>query len=186
MRFNFCLAALAAAAVCASPAAAQTVTPTPAPAPVATDTATAQARGLVLQPLTLSMVDDLDFGTILASATAGDVTIDADTGGRAVSGGVTAVASNPGQRALFAGAGTEGQQVTLTLTPPPQNLLVSTTNTSDTILVSSMLLDNSNATTRTIGTGGTFEVGVGGTFDIAANQPNGFYAADFDVTADYQ
>jgi len=27
---------------------------------------------------------------------------------------------------------------------------------------------------------------VGGTFDIAASQANGLYAADFDLTAEYQ
>jgi len=180
MRFNICLAALAATTAFASPAFAQVV------APVATDTATAEARGLVLQPLTLTKVEDLDFGTVLASNVAGTVTINADDGGRTFTGGVTLVASNPGGRAVFAGAGTEDQEVFLTLTPPSQNLLVSTTNTADTILISSMVFDTSNSTTRIIGVGGTFDVGVGGTFDIAASQPNGFYKADFDVVADYQ
>ena len=32
----------------------------------------------------------------------------------------------------------------------------------------------------------TITVGVGGDFAIAANQPNGLYAANFDLTADYQ
>jgi len=174
MRFNLCLAALAATVAVASPAFAQTVAK-----------ATAEARGLVLQPLTLTKKDDLDFGTVLASAALGNVTINADTGGRSVTGGVTAVASNPGKRALFTGAGTAGQQVTLILTPPAQNLLVSTTNPADTILISSMVLDSNNSTTRTIGIGGTFDIGVGATFDIAAGQPNGFYKANFDVTATY-
>ena len=176
MRLKICLAALAATVAFASPAFA---------APVSAS-ATAEAHGLVLQPLTLTKAADLDFGTILASAVLGDVTIDADTGNRTTSGGVTPVASNPGQRALFAGAGTAGQQVNLTLTPPVSNLLVSTTNPADTIFVSSMVFDNGNLLIRTIGAGGTFQVGVGATFDIAASQPNGFYKADFDVTADYQ
>ena len=175
MRLKFCLAALAATTAFASPAFAQ----------VATDTATAEARGLVLQPLTLTKVDDLDFGTILASVTAGSVSINEDTGNRAVAGGVTAVASNPGQRALFAGAGTAGQQVNLTLTPPVGNVLVSTSNAADLIAVSSLLLDNGNVTSRNIGLDGTFQVGVGGSFAIAAGQPNGLYTADFDLTADY-
>jgi hypothetical protein len=190
MRFNLRLAALAATVAFASPALAQEIepapTPTPAPAPVATDTATATAKGLVLQPLTLTKVDDLDFGTVLASTVAGSVTIDADTGGRTADGGVTLVASNPGGRGLFTGAGTEGQEVLLTLTPPAQNLLISSTDSDDTILISEMVFDEEDSTTRTIGDGGTFNVGVGATFEIAASQPNGFYRADFDVTADYQ
>ncbi len=174
MRFNICLAALAATTAFASPALAQT----------ATASATAEAHGLVLQPLTLTKVDDLDFGTVIASTVAGSVSIDADTGGRSVSGGVTPVPTNVGNRALFAGAGSVGQDVLLSLAPP--TVLVSTTNAADTIAVSSMLLDNGNLTTRTIDSTSTFQVGVGGTFAIAANQPNGYYKADFVLTADYQ
>ena len=173
MRLKICLAALAATTAFASPAFAAT-----------TATATAEARGLVLQPLTLTKVDDLDFGTVLASGVAGSVSIDADTGNRTVLGGVTAVASNVGQRGLFAGAGTSGQVVGLVLTPPPGNVLVSTTNPADTISITSLVLDNGNAPSKTI-VGGTFQVGVGGDFAIAASQANGFYKANFDLTANY-
>jgi len=173
MRLNICLAALAASVAVATPAFAQSVTAS----------ATAEARGLVLQPLTLTRVDDLDFGTVIASAVAGSVTIDEDTGARSVAGGVVGVPTAPGQRGLFAGAGTAGQQVDLTLTPPAGNILVSGANF---LVVSSMVLDNGNLLTRTIDPTGAFQVGVGGTFAIAASQPNGLYAADFDLTAEYQ
>ena len=173
MRLNICLAALAASVAVASPAFAQSVTAS----------AQAEARGLVLQPLTLTRVDDLDFGTVIASAVAGQVTINEDTGARSVSGGVLGVPTAPGQRGLFAGAGTAGQQVDLTLTPPAGGVLVSGANF---LTVSAMVLDNGNSTTRTIDVTGAFQVGVGGTFDIAASQPNGLYAADFDLTAEYQ
>jgi hypothetical protein len=190
MRFNHCLAALAATVAFASPAFAQDAEPVPPPAPVAepvvTDTATALAKGLVLQPLTLTKVDDLDFGTILASNVAGTVKIDADDGGRSFTGGVTLVASNAGGRGLFTGAGTKDQEVFLTLTPPAQNLLVSTSNAADTVEVSEMVFDQDDSATRTIGDLGTFDVGVGATFEIKGGQANGYYQADFDVTADYQ
>ena len=175
MRFTVYLAAIAATTAFATPAFAQVVSAT----------ATAEARGLVLQPLTLTKVDDLDFGTILASAIAGSVTIDSDTGSRSSTGGITEVASNPGQRALFAGAGTSGQLVNLTLTPPTGGVLVSTTNAADLIAVTSLTMDNGNQASRTIGLGGTFQVGVGGVFAIAGSQPNGLYKADFDLTVDY-
>ena len=182
MRFNHCLVALAATLAVASPAFAQTTpTPTPTPPPV-TDTATALARGLVLQPLTLTKDEDLDFGTILASTVLGDVTINPNDGDRTVTGGVTEVTANPGGRAVFVGAGTVNQQVTLTLTPPADNFLLSAAN--DKILVSDLRFDTGGAT-RTIGTSGVFTVGVGGTFEIAAGQPNGEYEADFSVTAEY-
>ena len=175
MRFKFYLAALAATTAFAAPAVA---------APV-TVQATAEAHGLVLQPLTLTKNTDLDFGTVLASGVAGSVTINADSGNRTSSGGVTEVASNAGGRATFVGAGTAGEQVTLTLSPPTSNLLVSTTNSSDVILVTNFVLSNSNSNIATIPLSGAFTVGVGGTFAIAASQPNGFYKADFDLTAEY-
>lgn len=171
MRFNLYVAALAATVAFAAPAAAQSVTAS----------ADAEARGLVLQPLTLTRAADLDFGTVIASNVAGTVSINADTGGRSVSGGVAGVATAPGGRGLFAGAGTPNQQVDLTLSAPA--FLVSGANI---LPVLSMVLDNGNSTTRTIDATGAFEVGVGGSFDIAASQPNGLYAADFTLTAEYQ
>ncbi len=175
MRLNICLAALAASVAFATPAFAQSVTAS----------ATAEARGLVLQPLTLTRVDDLDFGTVIASAVAGNVTINEDTGARTVSGGVVGVPTAPGQRGLFAGAGTANQQVDLTLTPPAGGVLVSGANF---LTVSAFTMDGGVGLTdtRSIDATGAFTVGVGGTFDIAASQPNGLYAADFDLTAEYQ
>ncbi len=175
MRSKICLAALAATAATAafaSPSFAQTA---------ASDTA--QARGLVLQPLSLARVDDLDFGTVLASTTADTVTVNADTGLRSLggSGGITLVATNPGKRGVFTGAGTPGVVVNITLTPPVSGVLVSGGNS----IAAALVLDQSGSTSRAIGTQGTFNVGVGGTFSIAANQPSGLYAADFELTANY-
>lgn len=177
MRSKILLAALAATAAFASPAGAQ----------ITTATEQAEARGTVLLPLTLTRDQDLDFGTVLASPTAGWVAVDADDGSRTADGvGVTLVALNPGQRGQFTGFGTVGQTVLLTLTPPVGSVLVGPGGV--TIDVSSFDLDTVGGLTdtRIIGPGGTFVVGVGGTFDIAANQANGLYAANFDLTAEYQ
>ena len=172
MRLTICLAALAASIAVATPALAQQAS------------AQAEARGVVLQPLTLTRIQDLDFGTVVGSAVAGTVDIDPDTGARTVAGGVTGVPSFPGDRAVFQGAGTSGQDVVLSLNAPA--LLISTANPLDTVTVNSMVLDSGNALTRTIGATGIFQVGVGGNFGIAANQPAGLYRADFELTADYQ
>ncbi|HKX92148.1 MAG TPA: DUF4402 domain-containing protein [Sphingomicrobium sp.] len=172
MRFNVCLAALAATLATATPAFAQQAS------------AQAEARGVVVQPLTLARVQDLDFGTVVGSAAAGTVVINADTGARTVTGGVTGVPSFPGDRGLFQGAGTAGQDVILQLNAP--TLLISQSNPLDTIAVNSMTLDQGNLLTRTIGATGIFQVGVGGDFAIAANQPAALYSANFDLTADYQ
>jgi hypothetical protein len=176
MRSKILLAALAATAAFASPATAQTV-----------DTEPAQARGIVLLPLTLTHDTNqpLDFGTVLASALAGTVSIDADTGARTVGGGVTGIALDLGGRAVFNGVGTEGQQVEITLNP-----VAALTGPGPDITVLSMDLDTCNCSSevRTIaaGSAGAFQVGVGGSFAIAANQANGVYSGNFSVTAEYQ
>jgi hypothetical protein len=175
MRNYFYLAAAAAAALSATPAAAQSVT--------ASDQA--EARGVILQPLTLTRVQDLDFGTVIGSPTvAGTVTIDADTGSRSTTGGVTGVPSYPGDRGLFGGAGTADQDVVLTLNAP--TVLVHQSSPTTLLTVGEIVLDNNNAMTRTIDSTSAFFVGVGGTFNVAANQPPGLYAAQFELTAEYQ
>ncbi|HVM38924.1 MAG TPA: DUF4402 domain-containing protein [Sphingomicrobium sp.] len=170
----FSLAAIAAAALSAAPAAAESVSAS----------AQAKAHGVILQPLTLTRIEDLDFGTVIASSTAGTVTINADTSARTTTGGVTGVPNYPGQRGLFGGAGTAFQPVVLTLKAP--SVLVSESNPSDIIEVEEMVLDNNNQTDRTINSTAAFFVGVGGTFNIAASQPNGSYSAPFELTAEYQ
>jgi hypothetical protein len=177
-------AVLAATVAAASPAFAQVVVEEPAPEPTVSASASGEVRGLVLQPLTLTKVDDLDFGTVISTAAAGTVTISAEDGSRQVDGGVLAVLSYPGGRGLFTGNGTAGREVTLTLDAPAQ--LISTTDPLDVIVVNEMVLDDDNSTVRTIGNSTVFNVGVGGEFAIEANQPNGLYTAQFDLTADYQ
>lgn len=172
MRLSFTLAAVAATFVAATPALAAT----------ATRTATAQARGTVLQSLTLTKKYDLDFGTVAGDAvTAGTVSVDADSGARSKTGGVTLLGGTF-QRAEFDGLGDANQNVTLTLNQPASGVL---TNTNGTTLTATLKLD-SNGTSRTTDSTGRFISYVGGDFNIAANQENGVYTATFDLTANYQ
>lgn len=166
----------------ASPAFAQ-VAPAE-PEPTVSASASADAKGVVLQPLTLTKEEDLDFGTVISTATAGSVTISAEDGTRSVTAGVLEVPSYPGGRGLFTGNASVGREVNLSLSAPTH--LVSTTDPLDFIVVTEMVLDDNNPLTRTIGESGIFQVGVGGEFAIEANQPNGLYTAQFDLTADYQ
>jgi len=178
MRLNICLAAVAATLVAATPAVGQQVSVN-----------NATAKGTVLLPLSLSETQQLDFGTVIASTTVGadgNVVIDPATGARSFpAGNVIGVATYPGQRGLFQGAGTAGRSVLLTLTPP--SVLTSGTNT---LAVNSMSFDGCGAgcvsTSRTIDVTGAFTIGVGGDFEVLANQPNGLYSASYAVTADYQ
>jgi hypothetical protein len=149
----------------------------------ASNTAGADSRALLLLPLTLTKIDDLDFGTVVPSGTSGTVALNASTSARTFAGGVTGVTSAAGHRAYFGGAGTGGQQVVVVIVPPTQ---LTDTN-GDTIDVLALTLDNGGNPIRTVDpVTRTFFVGVGGIINIAANQPEGLYSATFDVTANYQ
>lgn len=173
MRLGLGLALLAGmmTAVPAIPAAAAPVGAAPP----------ARARALVLKPLTLTRIQDLDFGTVMTSSSPGMVVINATSGARTTSGGVTGLPSAVGQRARFAGAGTPGQQVFILLVPPA---VLTNSVSGDTIDVLAMSLDGSPI--RTINSTRAFFVGVGGVIAVAADQADGLYSAEFEIYADYQ
>lgn len=152
-----------------------------APAAAVTPTTQSDGKALVLIPLTLTKIDDLDFGSVVPSPVPGTVTINPSTGARTFTGGVTLVPSDAGFHAYFGGAGTPSQQVLVALSPP----VALTNGAGDTIPVVGLTLDGPPM--RTIDpVSRTFFVGVGGTLSIAANQPVGTYSANFWVTAVYQ
>ena len=163
---NFLLAAGLAVAV-AVPANA---------APVAASK-NANGKALILIPLKITKVNDLDFGTVVTSASSGTVTIAADGSGQSVTGGVTALASAPGARAQFAGAGTPNQQVDLFLAPPAtiKDGLGNSMPISMNLENTSVIIDSTHA----------FFVGVGGTVTVGANQTDGLYTGTFTILAQY-
>ncbi|HYX46383.1 MAG TPA: DUF4402 domain-containing protein [Sphingomicrobium sp.] len=142
----------------------------------------AHGKVLILVPLSLTKLADLDFGTVIPSPISGTVTINASTGARGLTGGVLDYPSDVGHRAYFGTAGSPSQLVFVAVTPPAQ--LTSTTNPSDKIPVLALTLDGSpvrmiDPVTR------TFFFGLGGVIQINANQPDGTYESTFDVTAIY-
>ncbi len=144
-------------------------------------TSDADGRALILVPLKLIKITDLDFGTVVPSAISGVVSINATTGARTFAGGITGASSDVGNRATFGGAGSANQQVIVTVDPP----LVLTSLAGDTVTVLGMPLDGSS--TRTVDpVSRAFFVGIGGTLQIEADQAEGDYSADFTVTANYQ
>ena len=134
----------------------------------------AQGKALILIPLTLTKIDDLDFGTVVTSPVVRDRHASTPTtGARAFAGGATGMVSDAGHRALFAGAGTPSQQVIVFITPPAPL----TNGAGDTIPVLALTLDNGGNPIRTIDATRAFFVGVGGIVQINANQPEGIYQA---------
>ena len=167
---------LAAAALGASSAPALAATPTPP----------AKAQVLILVPLTFTNIDDLDFGTVVSSNVAGTVTINALSGARTKTGGVTLMSTGVGGRGYFGGAGSPNQQVIVTMVPPTE--LTDVLIPANTIPVVTMALDNGATTaTKTIDpTNLTFYIGVGGSILVAADQPDGDYESTYFIDAQYQ
>ena len=155
----------------------------PAEAAPINATQDADGRALILVPLTLTKIEDLDFGAVVPSALPGTVTINAVTGARTITGGVTGVPSQVGQRAYFAGAGSANQLVLVAVDPPAE--LTSTTNPADKVTVLAMPVQGSPLKTVDPVTRAFF-FGVGGIILVGANQPEGIYEATFDVIASYQ
>lgn len=148
----------------------------PAPA-LAAPTDSADADALILLPLSITKVDDLEFGTVVPSSSSGTVSIAADGSGQSVTGGVTPVPSATAARALFAGAGSAGQQVSIFLAPPAN---LSDGNGHNVPI--SLSLEKS---VITIDSTRAFFVGIGGTVTVAANQAEGTYTGTFMVLAQY-
>ena len=169
IKSKICLAIAAAALGATSVAAAPISSPTPPP-----------GRALLLIPLTLTKIDDLSFGSVIPSPVSGTVVINAVTGARSVAGGVTEVPSDVGQRAYFGGAGSPNQLVIVTVTAPA----VLTNVAGDTLTVLALTLDGPPL--RSIHpVDRTFFFGVGGIIQVGADQPEGVYTSNYDVTANY-
>jgi uncharacterized protein DUF4402 len=158
-------------------AAALAVAAVPAGAAPVPATKNATGRALILIPLTLTKVDDLDFGTVVSSSTSGSVSIAAKDGARSVTGGVTMIPSDPGARGVIAGGASEGEQVRIFLAPPG--------SLTDPAGDSMGIAMNLQATTLTIDSTRAFSVGIGGTVTVGANQPEGVYTGTFTVLAQY-
>jgi hypothetical protein len=158
-------------------AAMTAVALTAAPASAANN-ATGHGKVLLLVPLTLTKVDDLSFGTVVSSPTAGTVTINAKTGARTSAGGVTLVPSDPGQRGLFAWAATPGQPVDFDISYPA----TLDDGAGHSVQIAVLFLQNSSTITNAAGIAQT---GVGGSILISANQAPGTYTNTFNVTANY-
>jgi hypothetical protein len=163
------LMAATAALVVATPAEAAPVPATPVD----------QAHATILIPLTLSKLDDLHFGTIIPSTISGTVTVPANGNPATTTGGVTLVTSDPTMRARFGGAGTANQNVFINVTNPG----TLSNGLGDTVTVLALTLDQ--PALIQIDATRAFFFHVGGVLQVGANQPEGWYEAEFDVTAQY-
>lgn len=136
---------------------------------------TASASATVATPIAISETSSMNFGTVVASATAGTAVL-STAGAVTTTGGVTTLASTP-SAAAFSVTGQSGQTFSVSL--PTSATLSSGANnmTIDTF-------NHSLGTTPTL-TGGTATFSVGATLNVSANQAAGAYSGTYAVTVNY-
>ncbi|MFM9853841.1 MAG: DUF4402 domain-containing protein [Sphingomonadaceae bacterium] len=152
--------------------------------------ATAPSQAVLVAPLSFFVVDELDFGRILAGATAGTVVI-APSGARTSTGGVTLINSPTAQPVNFAGRGRQNQIVAISLATTPNRLTrIGGTQTMvlDTFVIGSTPtapITTAPTQFRIAGPGGVFNFPLGATLRVGANQTPGNYAGTFVITLNY-
>jgi hypothetical protein len=156
---------------------ALTVAPAGAVSPATQATATAK----IYKPLTISSVQNLNFGTIILTGASfsGEVVSIAQTGALTCGSnpGVLLTCSGTPQAAQYKLVGTNNSAVTITcpgfnLTGP--GTLAFTPNAPATV--------NLGATGATTG----YSFSIGGSIALSSTTPDGVYSGTFQVTADYQ
>lgn len=157
--------------------------------PVHAQQATAQGHTevILLRPLSFFKVNDLEFGSIIASGTAGTVRLFPD-GTRTATGGAT-LAGNSHEPARFAGLGTFNRQVavslssnTIFITGPGAPMRVRNFEIGST---PTAFLSTTPLRFRIGSALGNFNFPVGATLEVGANQTPGDYAGNFVITLNY-
>lgn len=155
-----------------------------APAYAANTNVTANAA--VVRPNTLIKTDDLDFGTMVSGTTGGTVTINAVTGARTTSGGVTPVGAGT-QRAIFQGTG----GILLITVSGDTSVTLTRAGGGATALTASLVRAASTSGGGVVLLGATLLPSgvqtyyIGGTLTVPANQPAGDYSGTFTLTVNY-
>jgi hypothetical protein len=150
------------------------------PALAAAPIASTGAEAIILKPLSLLKFEDLDFGALYPSATAGTAILNPSTGVVTTTGGVLFATGTP-TAAAFVGAGTRKAPVLIRL--PKNPITLTRSGGTETMTVSTWTTDG--PTTRHINAFEAFEFKVGGTLNIGPNQADGTYVGTFDVTVVY-
>jgi len=147
-------------------------------APVA---ATPKARGevVLLRPLTLVKLADMDFAT-LGVTTGGTATIDPIGGTMSVAGGLLHLAGTPSP-ARYAGAASKRTVVNIRV--PKQPVLIRRVGGTETLSVSNFTLDGQDK--RALADASSFRFAVGAQITVPAGTVEGVYVGDIDVTVQY-
>lgn len=166
-------------------------------------TATGHSRAIVVAPLTLIKVDDLDFGRIAVGNAPGTVSINPTTGECTVTGPI--IETGGCHRARFSGMGTKNMNARISLsqvtnlTGPGQTMVLDnvilgsnatidiTGNTNSNGIGVGLTTGNGNSKRYSISTAtGIYDLYVGGRLNVNANQLPGVYTGSITVSVQYQ
>ena len=139
----------------------------------------ATGRAIVLRPLSLLKVDDMDFGWLTATG-AGTAILNPFTGAVTTTGGVIAVGGAP-QAAWFVGAASRSTPVKIRI--PNRPITLTRVGGTETMSLSAWTLDGPDD--RRTGIDRAFNFKVGGTLAVAAGQADGLYEGIFTVDVQY-
>lgn len=159
-----------------------------ASSPALADTLPGEAQIAVVTPLSFIQVENLHFGRVIPSATAGTVTVAID-GTRSATNGI-ALTGTGHQAARFAGRGSQSQRVRIRITPNAITL----TGPGPAMTVDNFVIGpaptlqqiGGSPNYRIVPADGIFWFTVGGRLSVGASQPAGTYTGTFSATLDYQ
>ena len=160
---------LATMLACASPGSAQAIAPNQ----------DATGRAIVLRPLSLLKVEDLDFGWLTVT-TAGTAILNPFTGVVTTTGGVVVAGGDP-LPAEFVGAASRNTPIKIRI--PNRPITLTRVGGTQTMTVTNWTLDG--PADRKTGIERAFTFRVGATLNVGANQADGLYTGTFDVEVQY-
>lgn len=137
------------------------------------------AKTVTLRPLSIVKISDLEFGTMVAGATAGTVVIDPTTDARTTTGGTTAAGGTP-KAAQFLTYGTQNSVLQVNRGPLP---VLTRAGGGATMNVTQLTLNG--PVTRVVNPAGVLDLRVGGTLAVGANQLGGAYSGNFNIIVTY-
>jgi len=139
----------------------------------------AVAQVVLVKPLSLVKLNDMDFATI-GVTTGGTATIDPIGGTMTVSGGLIHLAGSPSP-ARYAGSAVKKNVVNIRI--PKQPVQIRRVGGTETLTVSNFTLDGQDK--RDLAGAAYFTFAVGAQISIPANTVSGIYSGDIDVTVQY-
>ena len=153
-----------------------------APAAVAAPVSAPSApsgQAMLVRPLTLTKLNDMDFGSLGVIAN-GTAVINPVTDTMTTTGGVLHLAGTP-RAATFRGVAQGNSVVVIRI--PNGGINLTRVGGTETILLNAFTLDGQSK--RAMAEAGVFDFKVGGTLRPAAGQADGLYTGTFDVTIQY-